>query len=114
MMAMREVEQQQPRRRAVCTIHPFDLDAYIASYTGCTVIDSLITIITQCPSIAPHALSLVVQHLYRLRDPSLVNAVIGTYKNILGIQEDLEYPRHYWQGTYVNAYTKDPVMVHTQ
>ncbi|KAI6019127.1 26S proteasome subunit RPN7-domain-containing protein [Pisolithus marmoratus] len=90
-----EQQQQQPRRRAVFTIdddHPFDLDAYIAPYTGRTVIDRLIAIIIQCPSIAPHALSLAFQHLYRLRDPSLVNAVIGAYESVLGTQEGKGLP----------------------
>ncbi|KAI6143789.1 26S proteasome subunit RPN7-domain-containing protein [Pisolithus tinctorius] len=95
-MATMEVDEQQPsRRRPVFTIdddHPFDLDAYIAPYTGRTVIDRLIAIIVHCPSIAPHALTLAFQHLHRLRDPSLVNTVIGAYENVLGTQEGKGLP----------------------
>ncbi|KIK22558.1 hypothetical protein PISMIDRAFT_102310 [Pisolithus microcarpus 441] len=90
-----DVEQQQHRRRPVFTIdddHSFDLDAYIAPYTGRTVIDRLIAIIIQCPSIAPHALSLAIQRVYRLRDPSLLNAVISAYESVLGTQEGKGLP----------------------
>ncbi|KAI6120146.1 26S proteasome subunit RPN7-domain-containing protein [Pisolithus croceorrhizus] len=90
-----DVEQQQQRRRPIFTIdddHSFDLDAYIAPYTGRTVIDRLIAIIIQCPSIAPHALSLAFQRLYRLRDPSLFNAVISAYESVLGTQEGKGLP----------------------
>lgn len=90
-----DVEQQQHRRRPVFTIdddHSFDLDAYIAPYTGRTVIDRLIAIIIQCPSIAPHALSLAIQRVYRLRDPSLLNAVINAYESVLGTQEGKGLP----------------------
>ncbi|KAI6100909.1 26S proteasome subunit RPN7-domain-containing protein [Pisolithus croceorrhizus] len=96
-MATMEVdaEQQQHRRRPVFTIdddHPFDLDACIAPYTGRTIIDRLVAIIIQCPSIAPHALSLAFQRLYRLRDPSLLNTVISAYESVLGTQEGKGLP----------------------
>ncbi|KAF8126790.1 G protein pathway suppressor 1 [Boletus edulis] len=91
---------QQPRRRQARPVddaHPFDLDAYIASYTGKsnhdpdvvvtlinrttgrTTVDRLLAITASCPSIAPQALKLAFNHIYRLRDTSLVQAALAAY-----------------------------------
>ena len=80
--------------------HPFDLDAYIASYNGehglppqmrhdkrsrskgRTTVDRLIVIISTCPSIAQQALQHALAHISRLRDPSLVSSVISAYEAV--------------------------------
>ena len=91
--------------RPVDDAHPFDLDAYIASYTGeCTTtssrlpcahptqtgrtaVDRLVTIIAACPSIAPQALKLAFTHIYRLRDTSLVQAALSAYASAASLPE---------------------------
>ncbi|KAH0831324.1 26S proteasome subunit RPN7-domain-containing protein [Lanmaoa asiatica] len=86
---------QQPRRRLARPIddaHPFDLDAYIASYTGRTAVDRLITITASCPFIAPQALKLAFNHLYRLRDPSLIQAALSAYASAAALPEGQGLP----------------------
>ncbi|KAI6039164.1 26S proteasome subunit RPN7-domain-containing protein [Pisolithus marmoratus] len=79
-----EKQQQQPRRRAVI----------VAPYTGRIVVDRLIVVIVQCPSIAPHAVTAwganICVACVTLR--SLVNAVISAYENVLGTQEGKGLP----------------------
>ncbi|KIJ64919.1 hypothetical protein HYDPIDRAFT_89529 [Hydnomerulius pinastri MD-312] len=85
----------QPRRRAVRPVddaHPFDLDAYISSYTGRTAVDRLINITASCPSIAPQALKLAFTHLQRLRDPSLVQIAISAYESVASLPEGQGLP----------------------
>ena len=102
---------QQPRRRLARPVddaHPFDLDSYIAGYTGkttlmlkrnthgsCTgrtAVDRLLTIIASCPAIAPQALKLAFSHLYRLRDPSLVQAALSAYVSATALPEGQGLP----------------------
>ncbi|KAF9225056.1 G protein pathway suppressor 1 [Gyrodon lividus] len=86
---------QQHRRRPARLIdgdHPFDLDAYISSYTGRTAVDRLINITASCPSIAPQALKLAFTHLYQLRDPSLVQAAISAYDTVTSLPEGQGLP----------------------
>lgn len=103
--------QYTPRRRQARPVddaHPFDLDAYIASYTGTyitplpshahrpytgrTAVDRLLTITVACPAIAPQALRLAFNHLYRLRDPSLVHAALGAYAGAAALPEGQGLP----------------------
>ncbi|KAF9237124.1 hypothetical protein BU15DRAFT_88846 [Melanogaster broomeanus] len=70
---------QQPRRhpaRPVDDAHPFDLDAYISSYTGRTA----------------QALKLAFTHLYRLRDPSLLQVAISGYETAASLPEGQGLP----------------------
>ncbi|KAH9474510.1 COP9 signalosome complex subunit 1 [Psilocybe cubensis] len=60
--------------------HPFDLDSYIANYSGRTAIDRLVFIIVLCPSIAPEAFSLCVKRIHRSRDPSLYQHLLQAYE----------------------------------
>ncbi|KAF8551847.1 hypothetical protein OG21DRAFT_1512235 [Imleria badia] len=87
--------QQQPRRRQARPVddaHPFDLDAYIASYTGRTAVDRLLVITASCPAIAPQALKLAFNHIYRLRDPSLVQAALAAYASAIALPEGQGLP----------------------
>ncbi|KAF7439841.1 hypothetical protein PC9H_000178 [Pleurotus ostreatus] len=61
--------------------HPFDLESYIANYTGRTVIDRLTHIIVSCPSIAPEAFNLAIQHIHQSRDPSQYQIVLDAYEH---------------------------------
>ena len=102
---------QQPRRRQARPVddaHPFDLDAYIAGYsgqspprppqlsspphTGRTAVDRLLAITAACPAIAPQALKLAFTHLYRLRDPSLVQATLAAYAGAAALPEGQGLP----------------------
>ncbi|KAJ7253017.1 26S proteasome subunit RPN7-domain-containing protein [Mycena haematopus] len=72
---------------AVDDLHPFDLDGYIANYTGRTAIDRLIHIISTCPQLAPEAFQLAVQQIHQSRDPSLYQQVMSAYDTISGLSE---------------------------
>ncbi len=78
--------------------HPFDLDSYISNYSGKplkdrmswelnlsvgrTVIDRLIHIVFICPTIAPEAFQLCVQHIHQSRDPTLYQTLLQAYEHI--------------------------------
>ncbi|KAL0945917.1 hypothetical protein HGRIS_012200 [Hohenbuehelia grisea] len=62
--------------------HPFELETYIANYTGRGAIDRLIHIITSAPSIAPEAFNVVVQHIQQTRDPSLYQHALNAYEEV--------------------------------
>ncbi|KAJ7829446.1 26S proteasome subunit RPN7-domain-containing protein [Mycena olivaceomarginata] len=81
---------QSSRRAHLVTVddqHPFDLDGYIANYTGRTAVDRLIHIISTCPALAPEAFRLAVQHIHQSRDPSLYQQVMTAYDTVSGISE---------------------------
>ncbi|KAI0319325.1 G protein pathway suppressor 1 [Amylostereum chailletii] len=61
--------------------HPFDLDAYIAGYTGRTAIDHLMYIISSAPSLAPLALKRALELLVEptQRDTSLYQSLLSVY-----------------------------------
>ncbi|KIK91164.1 hypothetical protein PAXRUDRAFT_150114 [Paxillus rubicundulus Ve08.2h10] len=87
------VQHQRKRpTRPIDDAHPFDLDAYISSYTGRTAVDRLINITASCPSIAPQALKLAFTHLYLLRDSSLVSAAISAYEMVASSPEGQSLP----------------------
>ncbi|KAF8915348.1 G protein pathway suppressor 1 [Mucidula mucida] len=62
--------------------HPFDLEGYVANYSGRTVVDRLIHIIPLCPSIAVDAYQLAVQHVHQSRDPSQFQLLATTYEHV--------------------------------
>jgi COP9 signalosome complex subunit 1 len=83
--------------------HPFDLEGYIIQvcssshllifsfHAGCTAIDRLTHIIATCPSIAPEAFHIAVQHIHQLWDPSLYQQVLSAYES-LAMVPDLHLP----------------------
>ncbi|KAF9469456.1 G protein pathway suppressor 1 [Collybia nuda] len=88
--------QTQPSRRIIALVdeaHPFDLESYIANYSGRTAIDRLIHIIGICPGIAPEAFQLAVQHVHQSRDPSLYQHVIYAYEQLAALP-DVNLPNH--------------------
>ncbi|KAJ7058005.1 26S proteasome subunit RPN7-domain-containing protein [Mycena amicta] len=72
--------------------HPFDLDSYISNYTGRTVVDRLVHIISSAPSLAPEAFQLAVQHIHKLRDPSLYQQVLSAYELVAAADYTHVYP----------------------
>ncbi|KAH9162359.1 26S proteasome subunit RPN7-domain-containing protein [Lactarius sanguifluus] len=62
--------------------HPFDLDAYISSYSGRTALDRLIYIIMHSPALAPQALNRSLQLLTApsQRDTGLYEVILSAYK----------------------------------
>ncbi|KAI0342371.1 hypothetical protein BDW22DRAFT_1357693 [Trametopsis cervina] len=58
--------------RPVDDAHPFDLEAYLSSYTGKTVIDRIICIIQLCPTLAPQAMQIANPLLLGLRDTNML------------------------------------------
>ncbi|KAJ7028669.1 26S proteasome subunit RPN7-domain-containing protein [Mycena alexandri] len=75
-------DSRRPNLVIVDDQHPFDLDGYIANYTGRTAIDRLIHIISTCPTLAPEAFQLAVQHIHQSRDPSLYQQVMSAYDHV--------------------------------
>ncbi|PFH47607.1 hypothetical protein AMATHDRAFT_67484 [Amanita thiersii Skay4041] len=69
---------------AVDDNRPFELESYIANYTGRTAIDRLIHIVRICPSVAPEAFQLAVNRIKRSRDPSLFQALVTAYDQMNG------------------------------
>ncbi|KIM57683.1 hypothetical protein SCLCIDRAFT_16897 [Scleroderma citrinum Foug A] len=83
--ASQSLPQTQQKGRSAQPVdddHPFDLDAYIASYNGRTTVERLVVIISTCPLIAQQALQHALAHISRLRDPSLVSSVISAYEAV--------------------------------
>lgn len=54
--------------------------------------DRLLNIIASCPAIAPQALKIAFNHLYRLRDPSLVQAALAAYTSATVLPEGQGLP----------------------
>ncbi|KAF8801237.1 PCI-domain-containing protein [Phlegmacium glaucopus] len=76
----------QPTRKQIVLpvddAHPFDLESYSSNYTGRTSIERLIHIMLHCPSIAPEAFQLCVQHIHQSRDPSLYQNLLAAYEQL--------------------------------
>jgi len=72
--------------------HPFDLEGYISNYSGRTVIDRLIHIVVICPSIAPEAFQLCVQHIHQSRDPSMYQNLLQAYEQVASSSTDISLP----------------------
>ncbi|KAG5651159.1 hypothetical protein H0H81_009651 [Sphagnurus paluster] len=73
----------QPSKKATAPVddaHPFDLEGYISNYSGRTAIDRLIHITQTCPTIAPEAFQLAVQHVHQSRDPGLYQQLLTAYE----------------------------------
>ncbi|KAI0826182.1 PCI-domain-containing protein [Irpex lacteus] len=68
--------------------HPFDLENYISSYSGRTVVDRLTWIIQQSPSIAPQALQIAMVHVPQLRDGNVVTALHYAYEQAAAGQDE--------------------------
>ncbi|TCD63420.1 hypothetical protein EIP91_005419 [Steccherinum ochraceum] len=69
--------------------HPFDLEAYISSYTGRTAVDRLIYLIAQCPTLAPQAFALAITQMQQLRDTTLYQRAVDAYAVAQKQKEDL-------------------------
>ncbi|KAF9531186.1 26S proteasome subunit RPN7-domain-containing protein [Crepidotus variabilis] len=72
--------------------HPFDLDSYISNYSGRTAIDRLIHIVLTCPTIAPEAFQLCVQHIHQSRDPAMYQNLLQVYEQAASYAEGGSFP----------------------
>ena len=59
--------------------HPFDFDQYISLYSGRGLVERLLFLIPQCPSLAVQASQLVLKHLRSMRDTSLYQRLWSAY-----------------------------------
>ncbi|KAG6906595.1 hypothetical protein DXG01_012998 [Tephrocybe rancida] len=77
---------QRPSRvtAPVDEAHPFDVESYISNYSGRTAIDRLIHIVQTCPTIAPEAFQLAVQHIHQSRNPGLYQNLLTAYEHASG------------------------------
>jgi len=57
------------------------------SPTGRTAIDRLIHIMMICPSIAPEAFQLCVQHIHQSREPALYQNLLQAYEQLASTSE---------------------------
>ena len=67
-----------------------------ATQLGRTVVDRLIHIIQSCPTLAPQAFGIAIEHVQRLRDTSLYNQLIATYEQVFTAVSS-ESPIPTWQ-----------------
>lgn len=72
-------QQSHIRQLPVDDDHPFDFDQYVASYSGRTLIDRLLFLIPQCPSLAVQATQVAAHHIKYMRDVSLVSMLLNAY-----------------------------------
>ncbi|KAG6816086.1 hypothetical protein H0H87_008748 [Tephrocybe sp. NHM501043] len=78
------ISRPQKPSRVVAPVdeaHPFDIESYISNYSGRTAIDRLIHIVQTCPSIAPEAFQLAVQHIHQSRNPGLYQNLLSAYEH---------------------------------
>lgn len=59
--------------------HPFEYDQYISNYSGRSLVDRLLFLIQQCPSLVVQATQTASQQIRALRDPSLYAQLITAY-----------------------------------
>ncbi|KZV95984.1 PCI-domain-containing protein [Exidia glandulosa HHB12029] len=64
--------------------HPFDLDAYISSYTGRTAVARLLHIANVCPSLAQPAYARAVRLLRESREPNTYLNTIAQHNSLSG------------------------------
>ncbi|KAI0074359.1 PCI-domain-containing protein [Panus rudis PR-1116 ss-1] len=83
---------KRPTTLPVDDAHPFDLDAYISAYSGRTVVDRLVYIVSLCPTIAPQAYKLAVEQILQLRDTAVVHALTHAYNRTKKENPDLNLP----------------------
>ncbi|KAH9854527.1 G protein pathway suppressor 1 [Lenzites betulinus] len=69
-------------RLAVDEAHPFELEAYISSYSGRTYIERLLHIMPLCPPLAPQALQLAIAEALKGRDTHLYRLIFHTYERV--------------------------------
>ncbi|KAF8523719.1 G protein pathway suppressor 1 [Hysterangium stoloniferum] len=69
--------------------HPFELDAYIANYSGRMTVYRLLHIARHCPSLAPTATDLAIQYILQSSNISLYLATIQHYNALPSITDPI-------------------------
>ncbi|KZT00714.1 G protein pathway suppressor 1 [Laetiporus sulphureus 93-53] len=72
---------RHPTRLPVDDAHPFDLEAYCASYSGRSLVDRMIIVIQLCPTLAVQALQCALQTVFKMRDVKLYRDLVGAYES---------------------------------
>ncbi|KAI0634340.1 G protein pathway suppressor 1 [Trametes polyzona] len=73
---------KRPAKVVVDEAHPFELEAYISSYSGRTYVERLLHIMSVCPTLAPQALQLAISEALKGRDTSLYRTIFTTYERV--------------------------------
>ncbi|KAG8943297.1 hypothetical protein FRC04_002977 [Tulasnella sp. 424] len=74
--------------------HPFDLDAYLSSYSGRTAYMRAVFIAQRCPSLAPQAYQTALAHLVQGADVQSYVTILSAYNSLPGATQapqDQEY-----------------------
>ncbi|KAI0772937.1 G protein pathway suppressor 1 [Trametes elegans] len=71
---------KRPQKVTVDEAHPFELEAYISSYSGRTYVDRLLHIMSVAPTLAPQALQLAIAEAHKGRDTSLERTILLAYE----------------------------------
>jgi COP9 signalosome complex subunit 1 len=59
--------------------HPFDFEQYITNYSGRTLVDRLLFLIPQCPSLVSQAIAVAEENIKRMRDINLYAQLMTAY-----------------------------------
>ncbi|CCM06321.1 uncharacterized protein FIBRA_08573 [Fibroporia radiculosa] len=71
---------KKPTYYPIDDAHPFDLDGLVSSYSGRSLVDRLVPVISSCPTLTGQALQLALQEILQMRDPNLYRAVLAAYE----------------------------------
>ncbi|KIP03274.1 hypothetical protein PHLGIDRAFT_77841 [Phlebiopsis gigantea 11061_1 CR5-6] len=72
--------------------HPFDFDQYTSIYSGRGLVERLLFLIPQCPSLAVQATQLAMKHLKTMRDTFLYQRLLTAYDQASGNSPDAPLP----------------------
>ncbi|EJU01508.1 G protein pathway suppressor 1 [Dacryopinax primogenitus] len=67
--------------------HPFDLEAYISSYSGKSRVRRLLHIASCCPSLSAQAYQLAIQTLLTMRDAHAYVHAVAAYNQLPGVMQ---------------------------
>ncbi|KAG8922261.1 hypothetical protein FRC01_014268 [Tulasnella sp. 417] len=91
--------------------HPFDLDAYLSSYTGRTAYMRAVFIAQRCPSLAPQAYQTALEHLLQGSDVQSYVTVLSAYNSLPGVSQAPQDPEYVDKTIANNTKEKDRLEV---
>ncbi|KAH8112809.1 26S proteasome subunit RPN7-domain-containing protein [Phellopilus nigrolimitatus] len=87
--------------------HPFDLEAYIAGYSGMTAIYRLLHILERCPTLANATFQLAIQRIKAGRDVAFYRALVNLYNVVLPEGADFIEVDDAWSEAVMAANTNE-------
>ncbi|KAJ3478810.1 hypothetical protein NLI96_g9502 [Meripilus lineatus] len=87
--ASQKLNMKRPAIVPIDDNHPFDLDAYINTYSGRTQIDRLIFLLPMCPTLAPQAYIMALQLIQKSRDTTQIHQLNQAYDSVLAVDSSL-------------------------